>query len=174
MTSEQTFGWMKTVLTDSVGCQQTFSAHDSPELPCMLALCKFWMHQTQSHPADHSLYCLGMMFSSLHAPLIDPPPSTHLLTLLTIASLCAFEKRLLLAFGVVWLLIMNEKQWESSRVTFQNRTPIAQVWAESCPQTTGVKTPSPQKVSKLVLEYKYSGTGVLGVQFKGLKFEALR
>ena len=45
---------------------------------------------------DHSLYCFGIMMSALHAPLIDSPASTRLLTFLTIASLSKTAKRLLL------------------------------------------------------------------------------
>ena len=50
---------------------------------------------------DHSLYCFGIMLSALHAPLIDSPASTRLLTFLTIASLSELAKRLLLLVGVV-------------------------------------------------------------------------
>jgi hypothetical protein len=45
----------------------------------------------------HSQYCLGMILSSVHAFLIEPPPTTHLLMFLTIASLLQLVKRLLLA-----------------------------------------------------------------------------
>jgi hypothetical protein len=45
----------------------------------------------------HSRYCFGEMLSSLHAFLVEPPPATHLLTFLTIASLSQFVKRRLLS-----------------------------------------------------------------------------
>jgi hypothetical protein len=51
--------------------------------------------------ADHSLYYFGIMLSALHAPLIDSPASTCLLTFLTITSLSEFAKRLLLLLAGV-------------------------------------------------------------------------
>ena len=58
----------------------------------------------------HSLYCFGIMLSALHAPLIDSPASTRLLTFLTIASLSEFAKRLLFAIGVSVPAIMMDEQ----------------------------------------------------------------
>jgi hypothetical protein len=51
--------------------------------------------------AFHSRYCFGIMFKDLHAPLIDSPAATRLLTLLTIAILSEFVKRRLLLLGVL-------------------------------------------------------------------------
>jgi hypothetical protein len=42
----------------------------------------------------HSRYCFGEMLSSLYAFLVEPPPATHLLTFLTIASLSLAIMRL--------------------------------------------------------------------------------
>ena len=56
--------------------------------------------------ADHSLYSFGIMLSALHAPLIDSPASTRLLTFLTIASLSEFAKRLLLLLGGVGVVVV--------------------------------------------------------------------
>jgi hypothetical protein len=79
-------------LTDSVWCQQTFSPHDSPELPCMLALCEFSMHQTRSHPdADTMLqkstciylkinFLLAVLKSFCVAPFWDMSGSSALKT----------------------------------------------------------------------------------------------
>ncbi len=62
------------------------------KLPCSMMALRF---------VDHSRYCFGIILSALHAPLIDSPASTRLLTFRTIASLSKFAKRRLLPLEVV-------------------------------------------------------------------------
>ena len=90
------------------------------ELPCsIMAL----------NVVDHSQNCFGIMLSALHAPLIDPPASTRLLTFLTIASLSNFVKRLLLLLGVgVVVPIMmdnnvNKQQCRSNNIHIFTNAP---------------------------------------------------